>query len=534
MNDDDTFDSGAQTYDDAYLKAADHCRPAAVTWTWATTDGGIRMDSATGRRAFIAGVGAAIATAATAGTVSADGELTINPDSDFAHDPVATGDITVAEHRPEFSRFGYVADDDSERSLDVATLASRDDEDDPNNAVRIRADKVEFDDRRSFPRDLTTTNADDEEEDASALDAEFWTEDTLTAEDDGDALRIHGDTGSVTFSLADNDVAIDSGEQRRVLQLIANVDTLAAGATADVEVIDAAGNSVVMTIDPDADEADDATIATSQGAGVLYQQQIGDLDGGADLDTLEEIVVTVSGGDVDMTVHGLNLESSSRWPFGTREYLDDEDELDERTVYDQKGYFGITGLSTLYENDRLSDATIHDVEYPDAELAPTDVVVMTEDGGRYDYDTRLHALYNWDLPSAYDLEIDLTGWVDEVAHPSGRYLAMEIATSRDDPAEMDDIDDVEWTSRTSTYTDASIGDEVELSSTIDSADVFTLHEDVLLTADEASEVAVEESALGGPTGREGGGILDRFLSIPGMIATGITGLGIWSYLRGGR
>ena len=486
------------------------------------------VDSSMGRRAFVAGVGATVATAATAGTVSADGELTINYDSEYAHEPTAIGDIHVAEHRPEFDTFGYVADDDSERVLEAASLASREDEDEPNNPIRIRADMIDFDDGRAFPRDLTVDDGDDEE-DGSALDAEFWTGDLATIEDDGDALRLQGSTGSATF----DEFTIDSGEQRRILQLVANVDTLEADATVDVEVVDAAGNSVFATIDAAADEAHDATIATAQGPGVIYQQQVGDLDGGSALDTIEEIVVTVSGGEADVTLHALNLESSSRWEFGTREYINDEDEVDERTVYEQSGYFGITSWSSLYDSDRLSDATVYDVEYPDAELEATDVDVMTEDGGRHDYDTRLHAVYSWDLPSAYDLDIELSELVDEVAHPSGRYLTMEVTTDESDVVTVDEVDDVEWTSRTSSYTDASIGDEVSLSTTLDSADVFALHEDVLLTGDEASEVAVTESALGGPTGREGGGFLSTILSVPGMILSGLGIAGLWRAYTGG-
>ena len=529
MNDEPDSDSDVQTYDDANLEAAYYASPGAVTWTWLVADGGAAtLDTQMTRRGAMLAGGALFATAMTAGTAAGEGDLTINYDSEFAHEPTAIGDVHVAEHRPEFDAFGYVADDDSERVLEVASLASREDEDEPNNPIRIRADMIDFDDGRAFPRDLTH-EVDGDEEDGSALDAEFWTGDLATIEDDGDALRLQGSTGSATF----DEFTIDSGEQRRILQLVANVDTLEVDASVDVEVVDAAGNSVIATIDSAADDAADATIATTQGSGVIYQHQIGDLDGGSELDTLEEIVVTVDGAEADVTIHALNLESSSRWEFGTREYVNDEDDLDDRTVYEQSGYFGITSWSSLYDSDRLSDATVYDVEYPDAELEATDVDVMTEDGGRYDYDTRLHAVYSWDLPSAYDLDIELSELVDEVAHPSGRYLTMEVTTDESDVVTVDDVDDVEWTSRTSSYTDASIGDEVSLSTTLDSADVFALHEDVLLTGDEASEVAVTESALGGPTGREGGGFLSTILSVPGMILSGLGIAGLWRAYTGG-
>ncbi|WP_170938250.1 hypothetical protein [Halorubrum sp. Hd13] len=500
------------------------------------------LDANMTRRGFAVAVGMTAATAAGAGTVSAQSSQTINFDSEYAHNPTAVGTVTVEEHNPEFPDFGYIADDDSEAELETASLASNDDETTPHNPVRIRADRVHFSDRRAFPRDLTTTDGDGNEEDGSALDAEFWTTDssstagTLTLEDaSDDRLRIatsgqgSGDTAVSTFS----DFTIGDGEQRSMLQLILNVDTLDSSAVVDVEVTDASANSVVATIDSSADSASDATIATAQGQGVLYQQQLGELTGGQDLDTLEEISVTIAEGNADLTFHALNLESSSAWDFGTREYLNSDDEVATRSVTEQVGYFGITSLDTLYDSGRLSDATLHQVEYPDAEIGATGVSLELTQPDRYEYEHRLQAVYNFDLDSAYDLSITLDRWIDEVAHPSGRYLNMEIATSLDDTVAVDETDDVEWTSRRSTYTDGSIGDEVELSTTISSSGVFSLSEDVLLRSDEADELVVSSGAAMGPTGRQGGGWFSKLLSIPGAIAGSIAGLGLIRMLRGG-
>ena len=542
MND-TTSDKNVQTYDDSYLEAAHYASPDAVAWTWLVADGGTSsLDTQMTRRGAMVAGGALFATAMTAGTAAAQGELTINRDSEFAHTPTAVGTVTVAEHRPEFPHFGYIADDDSETTLEAASLAEREDEDTPHNPVRIRADNVFFSDRRAFPRDLTTTNADEEEEDGSALDAEFWTVDdagtagTVTVEDaSDDRLRVMTDgqaAGDVAVATFD-DFTIDSGEQRRVLQLIANIDQLGADTAVDVEIVDTAGDSVVATIDAAADSANDATIATEQGQGVIYQQQLGELPDGELLDTLEEVVITVSDGDADLTFHGLNVESSSHWGFGERESLDEDEDVETNTVREQAGYFGITDLSTLYDSERLSDATIYDVEYPYAEFEPTEISLELEDGERYEYEHRLRAVHNFELPSAYDLEIELSEWVDEVAHPSGRYLAMETATGLDDVVGVDETDDVEWTARTSSYSDNSIGDSVELPSTVDAGSVFALSEDVLLRGDEADEVVVESAAAMGPTGRSSGGILSRIFSIPGAIAGSVAGLGIIRYFRSG-
>ena len=517
------------------------------------TDGGAQLEattetpetpaaanSAMNRRAFMIAAGMTAATVA-AGPVSAQSNLVINTDSEYAHDPRQVGTVTVAEHEPEFNHFGYINDSGDEATLETASLAPREDESTARNPVRIRGDRILFSDRRAFPRDLTTTNADDEEVDASALDAEFWSTDesstagTLTLEDASEGrLRVAtsgqgaGDSAVATFT----DFTLEDGEQRSMLQLILNIDTLDSSAVVDVEVTDAASNSVVATIDSAADSANLGTIATSQGKGVIYQEQLGEFDNGANLDTIEEISVTVSEGNADVTFHALNLESTSKWDFGTREFVNSDDEIEEKTVTSQKGYFGIVSLDTLYESDRLSDATLYQVEYPGAEIRPTDVFIDLAEAERYDYEERLKVVRNWDLDSAYDLTIDLDRVVDDVAHPSSRYLTMEIASGLDDPVELDETDDVEWTNRTSTYTDASIDDEVELSTSVSSTSVFSHSQDVLVSADESGEVVVEEGSGGmGPTGRSGGGFWSRVMSIPGAIATAVMGLGLFRWFR---
>jgi hypothetical protein len=57
--------------------------------------------------------------------------------------------------------------------------------------------------------------------------------------------------------------------------------------------------------------------------------------------------IEVSDADADVTFHGFNLESASRWQFGQREQTDADNELITETVYEQTGWFGITDRPTF-------------------------------------------------------------------------------------------------------------------------------------------------------------------------------------------
>ncbi|WP_256403472.1 hypothetical protein [Halorubrum salinum] len=546
MTDTIDTDSDAQTYQDAHLEAASYAAPDAFQWQYEASDATVPRN--VGRRAFMAGVGAA-AVASVAGTAAAQsGGGQLNFGYDLVHDPWITADVTVETHEPDFDQFNYIADDESVQSLPGATLADREDDTTPHNPVRIRGDLIDIDDYRRFPAELTTTNADGDDVDASALDSEFWTTDasgstgsiSVTEEDDALNIAATGQAAGDVVTASFTDFTIDDGEQRRVLQLVADVNTLAADAVVTVKVVDAASNTVSAVIDASADGAADSTIATTQGSGIIYQQQLGELTGGENLDTIEEVVVEVTEADADVTLHGLNLESASRWQFGQREQTNTDDELVTKTVYEQTGWFGITSLETLYDSDRMSNAVLEQVKYDAAfrvsEL-PSDYVEYTfEDSGRSDFDRRMRFVYNYEFPTAYALDITLNTWYDEVVfqYPGDRYMAMEIATGLDEQVTLeearDDESTISWTSRTSTYTSASEGDEIELSGTPTSDAVLALQGDVLYRSGEENE-ATAVAAMG-PTGRAGGGILSTLSGKIGAILSAVGLAGVANYIWG--
>jgi hypothetical protein len=95
---------------------------------------------------------------------------------------------------------------------------------------------------------------------------------------------------------------------------------------------------------------------------------------------------------------------------------------------------------------------------------------------------------------------------------------------------LDGTDDIEWTSRTSTYTGGSEGDDIELSGTPSSDSILTLHGDVLYRSGEEDK-ATSSAALG-PTGREGGGLLSTWMGKIGAVLSALGLAGLANAFRG--
>ncbi|MDZ5811596.1 hypothetical protein U4E84_09595 [Halorubrum sp. AD140] len=508
----------------------------------------IDVDSQVSRRVFIAGVGAAAATAAGAGTAAAQEDGDQIPDFDSEYTPVlklVDVELSVEEHTSDMGELDYVNNDGEVKSLTdefgAVLEPEPDDEEETHNPVRFNARDIDSDEYRAFPRDATRTNSDDEEEDVSALDADEWSTDeadtdgSITVEDDDDALSVStsdqgsGDVATATFSLTDLDSEIDSGEERKMLQLVLDVDDLEADAVVSFDVVDSNGESVTATIDADADSADDDVIATEQGSGIVFQTQLGEFDGGEDLDTLEEIVVEVEEANAELTIHGMNLELDSEWSFGTRETFDeDEEEVVEETLVEPSGRTGIVSLESLLEE--WGDATIAEVEYHvevrASESPRSHWQVETEEIERGDYDLRYTMVGGLELPGGlYDVEVSEPGeLVDEVRHPEDAYDTVEYAHDLGEIPTLDDIDDTDWTDATSEF-DADMDEEVTVSSTVESGDRIGVH--YVITEDEdIIEPMVTSTGGGGGApalGGGGGGIMSNLWAWAVALGTGAVG-----------
>ncbi len=547
----DTTDETASltTYRTAFLEAAHYARPEAVDFAFPS----LSADSPMSRRTFIVGVGAAAATAATAGTAAAQDGGSGVPDFSNEYTPVpkiTDVQLRVAQHDAEdMTALEYVDNDGETQSFTEefgAVIApAPDDEDETHNPVGFNAASISTDEYTAFPRDETyTPDGEDEEEDVRAVDSTHWSTDegdtsgSITVEDaDDDALSIStsdqasGDVASATFS----DFEIDSGEARKTLQLVLDVDTLESDAIVDVEVVDSNGESVTASIDADADSSEDATIATEQGSGIVYQQEIGGLDGGTDLDTLEELVVSVEEANAELTIHGINLELDSEWSFGTRETYDEEDEeVVEETLVEPAGMSWITNLSSLTE--QFGDATIHDLSYKvevTAEDAPaSNWDLEVSDVERSESELNYHLVGGLELPGGlYDVEVVEAGaLVDEVRHPDDVYQSVEYAHDVDEFPTVDDVDDVDWTDGTSVLEEGEMDEEVELSTTVAAGEKIGLNYDLQETKDIVNQM-IGSAGGGGAAPASGGGFMDSLL---GWVTAGVTGilgaLGIASYV----
>lgn len=552
MTETHTDDEQHQDYRDAYLEAAHFARPDAVDFAVPSID----LDRSVSRRAFLAGVGTAAATVATTGVGAAQesSDAVPNFESEYTPIPQVTGaQFRVGAHdATEMSRLDYVDNDGNVQSFTEefgAVLApDPDDEDQPHNPVGFHPSRIRTEEYTAFPRGETyDENGDgDANTDVRAVDSTHWSTDasgstgSITVSDvDDDALGIStsgqasGDVATATFT----DFTIDSGEARKMLQLVLDVDTLESGAVVDVKVVDASGASVVASIDPNADGSADATIATAQGTGIVYQVEIGQLSGGTDLDTLEEIVVEVSEANADLTVHGINLELDSEWSFGTREVYDSQDEqVVEETLVEPAGMTWITSLSSLTE--QFGSATFVDLEYQvevRADEAPIDNWdVEVSDVERSESTKKFHMVGGLEMPGGlYEVDVVQAGTlVDEVRHPDSVYQSVEYAHSLSELPTVDDVDDVEWTDATTVLENGDSGTEVEVSTTVSAGDTIGLNYD-LRESESIVSAMVASAGGGGAAPQSGGGFMS---SIWGWVTAGLTGvvgaLGLASYMSG--
>ena len=495
-------------------------------------------DTTMGRRAILVTTAATAAAAAGAGVASAAVQL--DRDSEYAHNPTLSGTVTIAQHdRQVFdSPLAYIDDSGDTVSLAAAGgVVATGEEGKPHNPISLRADRINAEEFRAFPRGETFQNTDGDDEDLSALDAQHWTTDesgsagSLTVENtsaasEGDALRVatSGQTDTDVATATFSDFEISSGEQRKRLQLVASIDALDDPTVVYVRVRDASDAVNEAWIDTNADSTAAGTIATGTDAGVVYQTQLGDLAG--DLDTIEEIEIAIEDGNADLTIAGLNLERESEWSFGTREFENADEELETETIEEPTGAYSITSIDSLDENvfNSVSIANVDiDVEFKAGEIGERGVLEHEfSDAERYDQDSRLDDLVGWDLPSAYDLSYGTLTFNDTVKYPSGRYLEVAYQTGLDELPALDDDRD-SWTDATGTYESGSIGDEITLSADVSGGEIIGWYADVLMNSNEQDDATTSGGIGGGAAGSAGG----WFSGVRGILMSAVIGVGSW-------
>jgi len=516
----------------------------------------------TRRRALQLG-GAAAATVATAGMASpAAAQTAVTPDfdGDLVDDPYITGSVTVEDtNLDNMDELDYVDDSGEVTSLtdDGVVLAPAPDDETPHNPVELTAAALDATEYSAFPRGVTYDDDGDPDTDAvpvSALDSTHWTTDasgstgsiSVTSSDEDQLLvevtgQSGGDVATATFdltSVGQNDATITDGVERKYLQLVADVDTLNAGATVEYRITDSTGATAVASIDPDGDTSTEAVLASAEGNAKVGEARVGELS-----TTLEDIVsVTIAVLDANATVehHALNLEKESAWTFGTRETTNDDGDVVTEDVESPSGTFGITSLSTLPE--WASTATITEVVY-DVELRASETPAervharSKEAPDTYDRPMALEYAVELEWPSAYAISTSAGSAMNTQTLAPSRYLTAEVATGVSDITEespWDDLDGVSWTGRASSF--STVGKEVDLISSVASSDRTVVRIETNLTEDELSTATAAGGAGGAvAVGSGGGGGLDAFKTM--IFGTLLGGVAIFrkrimGFLRG--
>lgn len=490
-----------------------------------------RMMQTTGAVAAVAVVGTGTA-AAQSTTGDVDGDR-VDFSSNYVQAPYINASLAVDLTDEGMAELDYVADDGNVRSLsdDGIVLARRPDEDTPHNPVSLMAsgfvqtteegDVEALDEFAAFPRGASyddDADADTAEVDVSALDAEHWTVDnsgstgTLTVSDDGRAVRFavdaqaSGDVATATFDLstvASEDATIESGVARKFLQLVADVDTLPAGATVEVRLGSSTGQTVTASIGSSVDTSTEAGLLDSTGPSQVAQARVGEL---GTLDDIQTVEVAVLDAAADVALHALNVERESLWTFGQAEQLDEDSEVETVDVESPSGEFGVVSLASLSEP--FASAAIRNIGY-DVELAASALpaesimarVVETPDTFSLPYE--METFVEFEFPTAYSLQdVTAENVADEVKLPSSRYQGVQVATGVEEAEDWDDVEGYSYTSRGDRY--SSVDETVELLSTVAAADRTVVRSRILLDEDEVGDATDGSSGAAAAVGAAGG------------------------------
>lgn len=461
---------------------------------------------------------AAVGIGATAGSAAAASTVNYS-DSEVAHDPRYLATVTVEDHESDMAELQYVADDGSVVDLpdEGIVLRQRPDTDTTtaHNPVTLMASSFDADEFSAFPRGVTFDHDSDsstDEQEVSALDAQHYaTAGTAISVTNPDTDQLRISTSSISSentatldlsTVGSTDGTITDGIDRKFFQVVADVDQVNAGALVEARITATDGSTkTVSVVDSSGDTSTEAVLFSSTGDSKVGEARLGEL--ATDLSDIQKVVFAVSGGDVDLTLHALNLERETRWQFGEQEIVNSDSEIETQAVEAPSGQFSITSLSTL-DGTSFEAAAIEQVTYT-AEMRASEMpasahYVEVSDAEAYDQPKMAKVARVFEWPTAYTLGITVDKLVDEVTLPQTRYIGVDVATGASEIDELSDTDDLSTTSRTSNY--SSIGTSVDLATAVTSLDrVISVHE-VLLTESQASAFT---ASLGGAAVAVNGG-----------------------------
>ena len=449
--------------------------------------------------------------------VADDGSL--NHGADEVPDPHVTATVEKANHEMGWSATEYENDNGEVDELPAEVNSSVD------NPFSYSASSVNFSDAGVFPTAKSSV---------SALDAGEWTVDesstagtmsvanTETAPN-VDAVNVatssqtSGDTAIATFA----NFSVTSDEEKRHVQLVADINTLDSGTTAEVRIVDADGDYKAAEINSSRSTGNDL-IANSTATGVVYQEQLGNLEtqgsGDGTFDDMAEVNVVVMDGDLDAEFSAVNAEKMSEWDFGTQmKDTDSDDDLEEVEITETKtgGDIQVSSLDSLgpaFDSAAIKNLNV-EIEASASELSSGDTKVQTNETDAYpSYSGTATISYRLSLPDAYDLSYSNVALDDKQLVVNDRILSVEYAEATGDTA-FSDISS--WTDKTDLYTGE--GNEMTIDSTVQPGQSLVLQYEFRYTESELDNVE-SSGVAGGPTGKSAGGLGDIPL-IGGLLAT---------------
>ena len=478
-------------------------------------DGRSITDTKVGRRAFVAGVGASALAVGGAGSVAAQ-STGINFSSPYAHESVLSATTTFAkvDFGAGMSELEYEDDSGTVRDLSsthgvrVAPRPEPPEDGSPvaHNPVAYPLRDVESDEFTAFPREtfeLDTDGNPDTSAPVNWTDSTNWTTGTNMSivEGSGDAVLFSGTDDSATF--AHPEWSITEDERRHQMLVVLDVVSLGTGATVEVRASDSTGTnpSAVATIDDAGDPSAEDVIATSVGDGYLFQAPLGDLEPGvASIDNVE-VVVT---GTAEVRLHALNLDRTSPLSFGTREFVETDDDGNESLAteevldHNSGGPVEIMSLDTV--DAALGDSTLRDVVVDVEQRArdlPSEFVASerSDTPTGYDYEDRFTLGFTHKLPAAYDLDHNVTDVSLRGAVSSSRYFAVGYSTPSTEPDDATGYQDLTLTDVSSQLNPTVEDPETQLVASIIPSDGIDVVIDLALTPDETRDLT--SAGMGG-------------------------------------
>jgi hypothetical protein len=482
-------------------------------------DDGIAQTDISRRRTLqLAAATGAVAMTGTGSVAARTGDNIggIDYGSDLAPDPEILGSLTVASHVGGEGDLSFTDDSGETRSLESEgyQLQTADRDADPMvaaNPVTISAASIKAEEYDKFPRGETYEDNDGDTQDLDWYEKTHWSTSGLSlSEGAGSSLQLSASSGGDSATLSD--VSITSGIDRKVLQLVLDLDA----GSLDVEIEDSTGSVATETV-------------SSTGTSIIVQTRVGDL--GTTLDDITKVRFKSPSGSTDAEVYALNLDRDSEWKYGEEQYLDtsgDEDQLDQRDVDPSSGSFSIKSLDTLPDYFRSADIENKElsVKQVGRELPAEDVWIRAPElADVSSYDRELQVFYQFTQPTVYDIDSPTRTSVEyETGWPGDRYNVFETISGAsridldDDPDYEDDVESLSGTDQTGSI--GSAGSETTLISSPSDTGTLAFRIEIPMSSGRLSEL--ESSSFGGAAVAAGGGGNPLGGILPGVIANNLS------------